>query len=342
MFRKPTAAVLRLTAGTLAAYLAWSFWLHPDEIAVRVLPSLPLGLVIGIDVLAARYLSSDKPWSYRSLVPILMLSATSIAMASYAIAVVYVDHKLETRSFEGVVDDCHKVWAARGLVLEGPDITADGTQNSIGSIQLAFDEGARGTEVDVFFDTEMGHFIVSHDRPYNLKNGELLTLEALLEATGDRGYFWLDFKKLRLLDDAGLAAALAELEALTAENGLKQRFYVEGEDPFNLSVFRDAGFNTIMDTHPLADASFVTPGLINLYKLLFYFGDFTVMGMNYGEVGDPIYGRRTRASLGRVPVFIYHVADDAQVLDELSHMGAVRVILVQNQSLNRYDLSGCP
>ncbi|MFT5050525.1 MAG: hypothetical protein ACI8QZ_001927 [Chlamydiales bacterium] len=342
MFRKLTAATLVLTALTLLSYLGWTLSQHPEELVERALPGLPLLLVLVVDGLVARYLCSSKPWSYRRLVPIFLLLVTSVGMASYAVAVVYVDHMLAERTHEGVVNDCHKVWAARGLVREGPNITRNGTQNSIESIQLAFDEGAQGTEVDVFFDTEMGHFIVSHDRPYNLKNGELLTLAALLKATGADGAFWLDFKKLRMLDDAGLAAAVAELEELTLMGGLKQRFYVEGEDPINLSAFRDAGFKTILDTHPLPDSNFVTPGLINLYKLLFYFGDFTVMGMNYGMLDDPIYGARTRQSLGTIPVFIYHVDDDASVLDELTHLEAVRVILVKNHSVNRYDLSGCP
>ena len=222
------------------------------------------------------------------------------------------------------------------------EIVKDGTQNTIESVSLAFDEGATGCEIDVFFDEQLGQFIVSHDRPYHLKNGKLLPLSEMMAAVGGRGYIWLDFKKLRHLSDAGLAAAVAELQEITDEYGGRDKMYVEGEDPLHLSAFRDAGFPTILDTHPLADSHFVTPALINIYKLLYHFGDFTVMGMNYGALEDPIYGERTKAALGNIPMFIYHVEPDPAILQSLATSGSVRVILVENQSLNRYRLSGCP
>ena len=207
---------------------------------------------------------------------------------------------------------------------------------------VAFSKGARGTEVDHYYDTDLKKFIVSHDRPYNLKNGSLLTLEELFNATGESGYFWLDFKKLRKLNKEEAKAAVMRLETIADKYSLKKRIYVEGEDPINLSLFHQAGFNTIFDTHPLSDNNPFTPMVINLYKALFYFGDFTVMAMNYGSIDDPIYGPHTQRSMGDIPVFIYHVADDAELLSTLSASTSVRVILVQNHSLDRYNTNACP
>ncbi len=308
----------------------------------RVLPSLLVLFFLLADAYVAYYLISSRLWRARYLAPVFLIFIISTLMISYFFMVTFVDHRLKDRSYAGIYNDCHKVWAARGLVVEGPNITPDGTQNSIESIGLAFSKGARGTEVDHYYDTELKQFIVSHDRPYNLKNGSLLTLETLFNSVGKAGFFWLDFKNLRKLNKEEANAAVLRLEAITSQQGLKKRIYVEGEGPLNLSLFRQAGFNTILDTHPLSDSNPFTPMVINLYKALFYFGEFTVMAMNYGEIDDPIYGPQTQKSMGDIPVFIYHVVDDAELLSALSASASVRVILVENHSLNRYQLNSCP
>ena len=341
MFRKFMGALFVAPAALLFFFIASSLMGWDGEL-LHLLPALLVLLFLSINVYAMYYLFSNRPWKPQYLAPLFFVFTMSGLIASYYLMAAYVDHKLEDRSYAGVYNDCHKIWAARGLVVEGPDITPNGTQNSIESIGLAFRKGARGTEVDHYYDTELKQFIVSHDRPYNLKNGSLLTLETLFNATGGKGYFWLDFKKLRKLNKEEASAAALRLEAITSQQGLKKRIYVEGEDPVNLSLFRQAGFNTIMDTHPLADNNPFTPMVINLYKALFYFGDFTVMAMNYGEIDDPIYGPRTQKSMGDIPVFIYHVADDAALLSTLSASASVRAILVQNHSLNRYQVNSCP
>jgi glycerophosphoryl diester phosphodiesterase len=342
MLRKVVGPALALAAGILLLALCRNLWNHPEQLAAQLFMGLPL-LVVG--VLDLRMALRLRKWKDASTTPRILpacLMAVSAAMVSYESTVLYVDHRLEERTHEGVFNDCYKVWAARGLVLATSQIVRDGTQNTIESVTLAFDEGATGCEIDVFFDAPMGQFIVSHDRPYHLKNGKLLTLAEMLQAVGQRGYIWLDFKKLRHLDGDALAVAVAELSQLCDQFGDRKRMYVEGEDPLNLSAFRDAGFPTIFDTHPLPDSNYVTPALINLYKILYYFGDFTVMGMNYGTVGDPIYGERTQDALGEIPLFIYHVEPQPDVLQSLAESSSVRVILVENQSLNRYGLNGCP
>jgi len=341
MFRKLIGALFVTLAALLLFFIASSLMKWDGEFP-HLLPTLLVLLFLSTNVYAIYFLFSNRPWKSRYLAPLFVVFTLSVLIASYYLMVAYVDHQLKDRSYTGVYNDCHKIWAARGLVVEGPDITPNGTQNSIESISLAFSKGARGTEVDHYYDTELKQFIVSHDRPYNLKNGSLLTLETLFNATGEKGYFWLDFKKLRNLNKEEVNAAALRLEKITEKYGLKKRIYVEGENPTNLSVFRKAGFNTILDTHPLTDNNPFTPMVINLYKALFYFGDFTVMAMNYGEIDDPIYGPRTQKSLGDIPVFIYHVADDAELLSTLSASTSVRVLLVQNHSLNRYQVNSCP
>jgi len=103
-----------------------------------------------------------------------------------------------------------------------------------------------------------------------------------------------------------------------------------------------AGFHTIYDTHPRADSNPFTPLIVNLYKIVFYFGDFTVMAMNYGAMDDPKYGPRTQEILGSIPLFIYHIKDDAEALNKLLKNDAVRVVLISDHSLDRYQLNACP
>ncbi|MBT7044157.1 MAG: hypothetical protein HN977_02095, partial [Gammaproteobacteria bacterium] len=103
--------------------------------------------------------------------------------------------QLAKKDFSDSYNGCHKVWTARGLYGNGID------QNSIESIGAAFDIGAEGVEVDVRYDKKMQDFIVSHDYPYNKKNGKILKLSELFDALGDNHYFWLDYKKLRHLNE---------------------------------------------------------------------------------------------------------------------------------------------
>jgi glycerophosphoryl diester phosphodiesterase len=253
----------------------------------------------------------------------------------------YVDGQLENRDWAGIYDDCYKIWATRGLVLEGFTISPASSQNSIKSIQLAFDRGARGTEVDVQFDTDTGQFIVSHDVPYNLKDGRLLTLEELFDKTGGRGYYWIDFKKIRKLGRGQLKASVNELERLANKFQIKKWIYVEGESPFSLAPFRDAGFQTIYDIHPPANNNLFTPTIIEAYKLVFYFGNFSVIAMKYGPLKDSRYGAHAKDLLGNIPLFVYHIGNDIDAISRLSEISAVRVIILADHSVDLYRLSAC-
>ncbi len=338
--RKTFGCLYLVAAGLLLASLAVHYAL-PWSASPPRWPSVAYVLAVAaLDVLAGRRLRSDRPRRRWLVLPLALLLLQSLATVSYTCVLSWVDYHL-ARHEPGAYDDCHKIWGARGLVLEGPDITHSGSQNSIESVSLAFARGAKGSEVDVFFDTERREYIVSHDRPYNLKNGAILTLEELFDAIGDEGWFWLDFKKLRHLSDDELANAVSELERLTASGDRKRRVYVEGEAPFSLLAFQRAGFPTLFDSHPVADSSPITPLLINLYKAVYWFGGYTVFGLNYGSLDEPIYGPHTRAALRHVPAFVYHVPPDEALLRELCHDDAVRVILVENHSLDRFGIDGC-
>ena len=248
----------------------------------------------------------------------------------------YVDFRLVKKDFSDVYDNCHKVWTARGIYGDGID------ENSIESIGHAFEEGALGVEVDVFYDVALNDFIVSHNFPYQLKNGRILPLSELFDALGDDHYFWLDFKKLRRLSKQQALKAIQRLLQISQKNNLHQRIYVEGETPINLAYFRTAGFHTIFDTHPAPSGGILASTMITLYKIFYFFGDHSVMGMEYGDLKYPVYGAATRKQLGRIPIFLYHVPVDEPLLDELLGIEAVRAFIVgNNQSVNFYHKNSC-
>jgi hypothetical protein len=272
----------------------------------------------------------------------LFLVTVGLMMACFMGMISWVDYNLAQRTYAGVYDEPHKVWATRGLVTNGSMGSPVRVRNSIESISYAFDQGAKGTEVDVFYDSDIGTFIVSHSRHYEKPNGILLTLDKLFEAVGDDGYFWLDWKKLRHLDGDQLRAALARLNQLMGRGDLRDRVYVEGEAPLSLLVVKQAGFQTIYDCRPILDSNILAPVVVDVFKAVYYFGGFTVMGMNSGTREDLVYGSKTRRALRNIPVFLYHLPDDVVFLDEFLSFRNVRVIIIQ-QDINRFGfVAGSP
>lgn len=263
-----------------------------------------------------------------------------LLVLSYFSMKFYVNHQLAKRSYTDAYNNCHKIWATRGLVENGLPVPPS-NGNSIKTIQAAFQHGADGSEIDLFFDPERKQFIISHDFPYNLKEGELLTLEKLLSNIEGDNYLWLDFKKLRKLDAQSADNAVARLQSITQTRNWKERIYIEGADPVNLGKFRHGGFKTLFDVHPLPDSEPFTAFVLTIYKAAFYFGDFTVMGMKHGDLDAVVYGPDAKKQLGNIPLFIYHTPDDPALLRDLLATNSVRVILMQDHTLNRFDIDNC-
>ncbi len=274
----------------------------------------------------------------RFLFKSLLTLVVALTLAYFAVGA-YVDRQLAKKDYSQAYDDCRKIWTARGLYGNGVP------QNSIESIAAAFDAGAMGVEVDIRYDKKTGDYIVSHDYPYNLKNGKLLTLEELFDNLGERypgRFYWLDYKGIRHLGEYQ-AGAIQRLIDISRDNGVMPYIYVEGEAPIALAAFRDAGFKSLYDTHPAPESqSFLAAFMIGVYRMVYYFGDFTVMGMEYGDLEDPVYGPETRKRLGPVPVFLYHVPVDEKLVRELLPLPAVRAMIVgNNQSVNLHHLDAC-
>lgn len=270
---------------------------------------------------------------------LVLVAAVALVMTA---VFAWVNHKLDDANAIGLPPDSYKVWSTRGLVIGGTATEWNGTQNSVESVRRAFEHGALGVEIDVFFDPDLGKFVVSHDRPYLLKNGKLLMLDEMLAEVGDLGMFWLDWKKLRHLDAEDFEKALDELARQTSVGDLRSRFYIEGEAPIRIHQAAQQGFLTILDSHPLPDSRFLAPLVTALYKSLYYFGGHTVLALESGDIDDPVHGPRSRRILRNVPLFVYHVPDDPGLMRQLALQDNVRVILPRDHTLDRFSYVPVP
>jgi len=258
----------------------------------------------------------------------------------YNVNVAYVNNNITEKKDSTIYNSPHKIWASRGLYKNKAE------QNSIASMKRAFDNGALGVEVDFSYDMEMDRFIISHDHPkkdkngkliYTFKDGKLLTLEKLFIQTGENHYFWLDYKNLDKLSDAQTYKAIERLEKISKIRSIKKRLYIEGSNPFKLSLYTDAGFKTILGIHPLHESVIFSSIVVNAYKIAYFFRNITALAMPYGSVNNPIYGESTQRNLKNIPIFLFHVPDNENLLLDLVQKDDVRIMLVgRDQSINRY------
>jgi hypothetical protein len=267
-----------------------------------------------------------------------------LPLVSSIAVVTYSYFKLKDRTYSEVVNLPEKNWIARGLYDKRED------QNTIGSFERSFKAGAMGVEMDLHYDAEMQKFIISHDHPvkdehgkliYILKDGKQLTLEEVFREFNEKYYFWLDYKKMGDQSYKDTMNAIKRLSEITGENDLKQRIYIESTHPYALSLFSKAGFKTIFDIGSLPERYHFSTIVMNAYKCVFAWGNFSVMAMHAGTPDDIRYGPVTRAVLGDIPVFLYHVEDNREFLQELANIPQVRVILAgAGISINRSDIKG--
>ena len=342
----PTPRPLQIALGALilmALLLAALLALRADSTPIllsilSLVALLPLALGLAYAALFARAPSAvlrRRPRLFGALVALATLGL------AYGIGVSALDRALAAQRFEDAYADCHKVWATRGLVEAALSGVAS-AGNTPATINKAFAHGAAGVEVDVYYDPELADFVVSHDYPYELKDGALLMLDRLLAQTDPAKLYGLDFKRHGQLTRAQAIAAAARLAAIADGAGIgRTQLWVEATEPFNMMPFVRAGFRTIFDVHPPADAHLLTPLATQLHKAVFLAGGFTVMGMNYGSAEAPIYGPLARQLLGDIPVFLYHVPMDRGLLAELVRIPAVRVVMTGDHSADVYDIDAC-
>ena len=106
MIRNIVGSVFYLIAALLLVFVLQTYWLYSDDIANRIIPTLPVILVLVLDFFLARYLMSGKPWKFGKLLPLLLALVLSLTMLSYEFGVFYADYQLKGRDFANSYNDC--------------------------------------------------------------------------------------------------------------------------------------------------------------------------------------------------------------------------------------------
>jgi hypothetical protein len=223
-------------------------------------------------------------------------------------------------------DGCNKVWGHRGYF-------KDHESNSLPGIRQAFDLGAQGVELDVHYDVESDRFIVSHDYPYKLKDGRLLLLENVFRESGERGYFWLDFKNLRRLKRKDAKKAAKNLVSMLENHNLNSKVIVESKSFQNLSIFSRVGLHTSywisINRH---DNAFLAKIKVFGHKARFLYGKFSAVSLNYLNFTPYV-----QESFSGIPVHIFTLNRKSDVLKYLLRNN-IKVILSDE---NYFSLNAC-
>ena len=273
------------------------------------------------------------------------IALMSLLVLLYHGTIFYIDNHIDTKVYQRAYENCHKVWASRGVY------GTHAEQNSLFAFQRAFDVGHLGVEVDFYYDTSLDKFIVSHNKPYvgedgqlvyTLKDGKLFTLEELFKKTAKGHYYWLDYKNLEKLSSKETHKAICRLDAITKVEGLKERVYIEGSAPWDLDDYTDAGYKTLFAFEPLPYSSIIASLSSNIYKIGYYFFNITAVAMPYGKIEDPKYNEITQKNLTSIPTFLFHIPNDDKLLYSLVKKSDVRVMLIgRDQSISRPQITSC-
>ncbi|UCD89265.1 MAG: glycerophosphodiester phosphodiesterase [Desulfobacterales bacterium] len=234
------------------------------------------------------------------------------------ITMVIIDYKFSRINPNAIYSGCYKVWAHRGFFKEGLE------ENSIESMTKAFELGAAGTELDVFYDLHLDEYIVSHDFPYRLKQGRILKLQDVFEKVSQRGYFWLDFKNLQVLSKKDAQKATLRMLDLLEKFNLTDKAIIESMNPVNLSIISRSGLHTSYWITPEASAEnnfFKFWRDIYRTKLFFLYGKFSALSMNHYRFSENIEKR-----FAHIPIHLFTVNDKKRVM-RLVQKKNVRVIL---------------
>ena len=233
------------------------------------------------------------------------------------ISVLAIDYLYSSRpvSSASVLNSCFKVWAHRGYFRQHD-------QNSLAAFSEAVRLGARGIELDLFYDGKQNSFIVSHDSPYNHKDKKQLTLEEVLRTFRKNTQYWLDFKNLESLNQESVNLSIAKMDLLSERFNVKGNLIIESKNINNLRNYTKAGYLT---------SYWITPGtrnnliqnLIYLYKVKYRYinNQYTAISMDYRS-----YTQEVKDKLEGAPVLLFTINSLSDV-KQFSDDSSVRIIL---------------
>ena len=230
----------------------------------------------------------------------------------FALVFLFINYKFFSHSVaNSFYNGNHKVWAHRGYYKKFPE-------NSIESFSEAFNRGARGVELDIFFDEGLQDFIVSHHIPYKLHENKLLTLEKVFSSVGNRGYFWVDFKRLDSVHNIDIV--VDKMEKLLRKFDLFEKVIIESPEGFLLRKFSQKGMHTSYWIQ--------LPSIRVLlwikdfgYRAMIAFSNFSAVSMDYRD-----YANYIKRNYSHLPIHLFTVNNKEEVVDLINNC-EVKVVL---------------
>lgn len=212
----------------------------------------------------------------------------------------------------------HKVWAHRGLV----DLNVGVYENSIEAFKNAEAAGAKGIEIDIYFDVPSKRFIVSHAPP-NLKTSNArLYLQTVLKELDQDTFIWVDFKNLATVNTIEAAVVTGELSSLLLRSGRTDTVIVESNSATRLSMLNEDGIHTLYSLNiedDLSSFEFLYKMMKFRYEILVY--QLLAVSLSYEQYTD-----RVRMFLPEVSYFLATI-NDKKNLDQYGRDPAVKVML---------------
>ncbi|MDT8284825.1 MAG: hypothetical protein RQ767_04810 [Thermovirgaceae bacterium] len=237
-----------------------------------------------------------------------------------------INHLFSSRHFVPFYNGCLKVWSHAGY-------QGEHEANSLESYQHAFDLGAKGVELDIFYDPKGEQFIVSHDLQYEPDGGETLYLSEVFEKLGEKGYFWLDLKNLGRLNRSEAVKAADILRSDLDKFDLGNKIIVESKVAKSLVLFANRNIFTSLWITPGRNDSWFDSRIKNLlYKSRFLKGRFSAFSMNYLN-----YTPYVQNSLGSIPVHLFTIND----LDEIREYMPITNVKIILSDENFFSLDSC-
>ena len=240
--------------------------------------------------------------------------------------VLYVNISFSRLRVTPFYDDCSKVWGHAGYSKEYE-------VNSLPGYKQAFDLGAGGVELDVHYDLDLDRFIVSHDFPYDKRDGRLLKLEEVMTELAGRGYFWLDFKNLKRMKTREAKRAARRLSDLIQRFNLNNRVIVESKNALNLAVISRAGIPASYWINVnRKKEGFETKLRVFGFKAMFLYGRFSAFSLDHRN-----YTPYLQKTFKNLPVHLFTINNKEKILEYL-YRENVKVILSDE---NFFGLDGC-
>lgn len=201
-------------------------------------------------------------------------------------------------------------------------------ENTIAGLRYNVAAGAKGIEMDVFYDDSLQNFVVSHEFPYLKADGKLLLLREVFENIKDSTQYWLDFKNLSYNNQKNADKVLTEL---VNSHQLANKVFIESHKGWLLRGLCHPPLRTIYWAYYENRPPIFQPLKIWSMKLLLMTSDFDALDTFYDSADD-----RYRAIFDKYPTFICYANGETEVKNSLKRANLVAV-LVDSSQYFRYN-----